>query len=65
MLAELQKQSFAGYSIVATGCLGQCGSGPNVCIQPDNICYSHIYPDEIKALIGRYLLEKKSVEVGD
>jgi (2Fe-2S) ferredoxin len=65
VLAELQKQSFPGCSIVATGCLGHCGSGPNLCIQPENIWHCHVYPDEVKALVERHLLEAKSVEAID
>ncbi|MCR4312305.1 MAG: (2Fe-2S) ferredoxin domain-containing protein [Candidatus Uhrbacteria bacterium] len=46
--------------VVATGCLGQCLSGPTVVIMPDNLWYGDVCIDDVPAIVGKVveLLEK-------
>lgn len=41
-------------SVVACGCLGHCGSGPNALVLPEEIWYSHLQPMAVADIIQRY-----------
>jgi (2Fe-2S) ferredoxin len=41
-------------SIVACGCLGHCGSGPNALVLPEEIWYDHVQPITVADIIQRH-----------
>ncbi|MGF1512312.1 MAG: ferredoxin [Elainellaceae cyanobacterium] len=60
VLKAFQAQPTGG-EIVESGCLGQCGSGPMVLVQPDEVWYCRVRPDEVPAVIERHLEKGKPV----
>ena len=44
------------------GCLGLCGSGPNVIVYPDNIFYQKVTPKDAKEIIQSHLIDQNPVE---
>ena len=49
-------------SVVITGCNGFCGQGPLLVVQPDEIFYGFLTPEEIPFLVQEHLLKGRPVE---
>ena len=32
-----------------------CATGPNVCVQPDNVWYDHVKKEDLQKLIDRWI----------
>jgi (2Fe-2S) ferredoxin len=45
-----------------SGCLDQCGHGPNLVIYPQNIWYSHVTREEAEAILTEHILGGRPVE---
>jgi len=45
-----------------SGCLDQCGHGPNAVVYPDNVWYSHLTLTDVPLIIQEHLIEGKPVE---
>lgn len=43
-------------------CLGACGSGPVVCVQPDGVWYWGVKPHEMDRIIEQHLLQGRAVD---
>ncbi|MGF1536074.1 MAG: ferredoxin [Elainellaceae cyanobacterium] len=54
VLAAFRNQPVPG-EVVESGCLGQCGNGPMVLVQPDEVWYCGVRPDEVPAVVVRHL----------
>lgn len=54
VLAAFQTLAAPG-QVVGCRCLGQCGNGPMVLVLPEQIWYSHVYPDQVPVLVQRHL----------
>lgn len=50
-----------GLTLVASGCLGECGNGPMVLILPEQVWYSRLLPEEVPAIIHRHLIGGKPI----
>ncbi|HEY9909172.1 MAG TPA: (2Fe-2S) ferredoxin domain-containing protein [Thermosynechococcaceae cyanobacterium] len=61
VLAALQQKSPPSVEVVASQCLGQCGSGPMVQVLPDEVWYSRVSPEEVGAIVDRHLLQNQPV----
>ena len=48
--------------LIPVGCLGQCGNGPMVLVEPEQIWYSEVYPDEVPIIIKQHLQENSPVK---
>ena len=48
--------------VKATGCNGLCEKGPLVKIQPDNICYSKVKPDDAEEIVKRTLMNGEIID---
>jgi len=60
---DLQKKGLKeNVDIKLTGCLGSCEHGPRVIIQPNEICYFKVKPEDVSEIISNTVLEKKLVE---
>ena len=60
---ELEKQGFKGdVDFRRTGCHGFCEKGPIVVIDPAQICYLLVTPEDIPEILSKTLKEKKVVE---
>ena len=59
---EIQKQGLeAEISVIITGCNGFCGQGPHVVVQPDEIFYGFLTPEDIPHLVQEHLLKGRPV----
>ena len=45
-----------------SGCLDQCGHGPNLVIYPENVWYSHVTRDEAEVIFTEHILGGRPVE---
>ena len=60
---ELAKQSLAkSVCVRTTGCHGFCEQGPLMVIEPENIFYSHISPDDAHEIITKTIRDNEVVE---
>ena len=62
VLAAFQKLSGSEVAVVASSCLGQCGSGPMVLVMPEQVWYCGICPEEVAAVTEQHLQEGKPVK---
>jgi NADP-reducing hydrogenase subunit HndC len=49
-------------SVVITGCNGFCGQGPLLVVQPDEIFYGYLTPEDIPFLVEEHLLKGRPVK---
>jgi (2Fe-2S) ferredoxin len=45
-----------------SGCLDQCGHGPNAVVYPENVWYSHLTLEDVPAIVEQHLRDGKPVE---
>ncbi|MEG4800159.1 MULTISPECIES: (2Fe-2S) ferredoxin domain-containing protein [unclassified Microcoleus] len=62
VLVAFQKLSGAEVEVVASSCLGQCGSGPMVLVLPEKVWYSGVSESEVAAITEQHLRGGKPVE---
>ena len=62
MLAALQTYDLPEVTVLASGCLGQCGSGPMVLVMPEQIWYSRVHYSEVPILVQEHLTGNKPVQ---
>jgi len=61
--AELEKEGLdTAVDTKGTGCPGFCQQGPIMVIFPEEICYVHVKPEDIPAIISQTIKEKKVIE---
>ncbi|MDJ0636781.1 MAG: (2Fe-2S) ferredoxin domain-containing protein [Xenococcaceae cyanobacterium MO_188.B29] len=51
-----------GVEITPCGCLGQCGNGPMVLVEPEQIWYSEVLPDEVSLIVKQHLKQQRPVK---
>jgi len=49
-------------SIISSGCMGQCSTGPTVRVTPDEIWYCRVQPEDVEAIAEQHLVEGKPVD---
>lgn len=42
-------------------CLGQCGNGPMVLVEPEAVWYSRVRPQEVSSIVKRHLIGQSPV----
>lgn len=59
----LRKHGLTGeVSIIETGCLGPCASGPVAVVYPDGVFYQNLKPEDAKEIVEEHLLKGRVVE---
>lgn len=48
--------------LLTAGCLGQCGNGPMVLVEPEEVWYSQISPEEVAAIVKQHLIGQSPVK---
>ena len=48
--------------LISVPCLGQCGNGPMVLVESEQIWYSQVHPDEVAKVIEQHLIGKRPVK---
>ena len=54
VLAAFEKLAPNEVKVEASGCLGHCGSGPNVLILPENEWCFHVQPKDVPGIVREY-----------
>ncbi len=67
IITNLEKSlAKAGYQdevkVVKTGCFGFCGQGPIVKIQPDNVIYVQVKPEDADEIVAEHIVKGRKVE---
>lgn len=55
VLAALESRVPANVEVKRSGCLGQCGSGPMVLVEPDEVWYSQVQPRDVPVIVSQHL----------
>ena len=45
-----------------TGCFGFCGEGPIVKVEPDNVFYTHVRPEDVNEIVAEHILHGRPVK---
>ncbi len=45
-----------------SGCLDQCGHGPNVVVYPEGVWYSHLNLEDVPVIVAEHLIGGRPVE---
>jgi (2Fe-2S) ferredoxin len=61
VLAAFQAIPVSGVTIVNSGCLGQCGSGPMVLVLPDSVWYCGVHESEVPRVVEQHLQDGQIV----
>ncbi|MGD1921532.1 MAG: ferredoxin [Pleurocapsa sp.] len=48
--------------LISVPCLGQCGNGSMVLVEPELIWYSQVHPDEVAMVIEQHVMGNKPVK---
>ena len=62
VLAAFEAIEGINYKIVATGCQGQCSSGPTVRIVPEETWYCRVKPSDVPEIVEQHLVGGKRIE---
>lgn len=62
VLKTFQNYNIPGVSITASGCMGQCSSGPTVRVSPDEIWYYRVMLPDIPEIVQQHLIEGEPVQ---
>jgi NADH-quinone oxidoreductase subunit F len=61
--SELKKKGLSKrLPIVETGCQGFCARGPLITVEPDNILYTTVTPEDVKEIVEKTIIRGKVVE---
>ena len=52
----------AEVELMSVPCLGQCGNGSMVVVEPDCIWYSQVHPNEVATVIEQHIIGKTPVK---
>lgn len=62
-LDQLQKRNcYDKIAVTNTGCLGPCGSGPNVLVYPEGVFYGAVTRNDVAAIFDEHLIGGTPVE---
>lgn len=61
ILEAFQTQAPKNIEVVASGCLGECGSGPMVLVLPEKIWYSQVQVRDVATIINQHLIGDRPV----
>jgi (2Fe-2S) ferredoxin len=62
VLAAFEAHPVSGVKVEASGCLGQCNTGPTVRVTPDEIWYCRVKPIDVPLIVEQHLLGGKPVK---
>jgi NADH-quinone oxidoreductase subunit F len=60
---ELEKRELVDWiDLKRTGCHGFCEKGTIVVIQPDDICYLHVKPQDVPDIVSQTIIDRKVID---
>ncbi|NEN88836.1 MAG: (2Fe-2S) ferredoxin domain-containing protein [Okeania sp. SIO3H1] len=57
-----ETENVVGVHIKASGCLGQCSTGPTVRVSPDEIWYYRVQPNNVPKIVTEHFQGNKPVD---
>ena len=61
VLAAFKQHASSELRVIASSCLGQCGSGPTVRVVPDNVWYCRVRPTDTNKIVEQHIEQGKPV----
>jgi (2Fe-2S) ferredoxin len=55
VLEAFLAESIPNTKVIGCSCLGQCGNGPMVAIEPDGVWYWQVRPQEVLVIVEQHL----------
>ncbi len=62
VLAEFKRHQLPNIELITVGCLGQCGNGPMILVESEQVWYSQVHPDEVAVIVKQHLIGKSPVK---
>ena len=62
VLAAFTADAVPGVEVVGSGCLGQCGNGPMVLVEPEQVWYCRMKPKEVPVVVEKHLRGDRPVK---
>jgi (2Fe-2S) ferredoxin len=62
VLAAFEAADLTDFTVMGTGCQGQCTSGPTVRIVPEETWYWRVQPSDVPVIVEQHLQGGKPVE---
>ncbi len=59
---KAETENLVDVNVEASGCLGQCSTGPTVRVIPDEIWYYRVQPDNVPLIVLQHLKGNKPVD---
>ncbi|MEB3341899.1 (2Fe-2S) ferredoxin domain-containing protein [Okeania sp.] len=59
---KAETENLANVHIEASGCLGQCSTGPTVRVMPDEIWYCRVQPNNVSLIVRQHLQGNQPVD---
>lgn len=59
---ETETKNLVGINVEASGCLGQCSTGPTVRVTPDEIWYYRVKPNHVPVIVEQHLKGNEPVD---
>lgn len=59
---NFQQNLPANRQLMSVPCLGQCGNGSMVVVEPEPIWYWQVHPDEVQVIIEQHIIGKSPVK---
>ncbi|NES65256.1 MAG: (2Fe-2S) ferredoxin domain-containing protein [Okeania sp. SIO2D1] len=57
-----ETENIVGVNIQASGCLGQCSTGPTVRVSPDEIWYYRVQPHNVPTIVKQHFQGNEAVD---
>ncbi|MGB2926317.1 MAG: (2Fe-2S) ferredoxin domain-containing protein [Limnothrix sp.] len=62
VLQAFKAQAPSSVEVIASGCLGECGSGPMVLVLPENVWYAHVQAADVPQIVMQHLIGDRPVK---
>ena len=62
IFAAFKQNLLPGIELIPVGCLGQCGNGPMVLVETEQVWYYQVHADEVPLVIEQHLQGKSPVK---
>ena len=59
VLVAFQDSLVPNVKIIPSSCLGQCGNGPMVLVEPEQVWYCRVHTSEVPAVVEKHLQQNK------
>lgn len=62
LVQALEDKGITDVEVTLVGCFGFCGEGPIIKVQPDNVFYVHVTPDDVDEIIESHIIRGEVIE---